>query len=163
MVVPMRFTGGVMSDEFVINGLPLPSLLISLIQEGRWKYPGRTVMRTAIPDDLVGPIDLPIKFYSLENIRSETSRHLRDFEDDLITDIFHLLKGSTSGSKLPWLDIEKCLFIAGSEVIGDDIEIALDYRTNPTDPRVVISDWRDGCWWAEVTATFTEFVARLDL
>lgn len=167
-----------MSDEFIVNGLPLPPLLISLLQEGKWRYPGPTVMNRVIPQ-AVGRIDLPIEFYSLETIRSETANHLRVFENEdaqladlfhQLSDLSHLLRGSTSSetsNKLPWLDIEKSLFIAGSEVIGDDIEIGLDYRTSATDPRVVAPAWGLGtegsCQWIEVTPTFTEFVERLGL
>lgn len=164
-----------MSDDFIANGLPLPPLLISLLQEGKWRYPGPTVMNEVIPY-AVGRIDLPIEFYSLEKIRFETAHHLSIFEnedaqlDDLfhqLANLSHLLRGSTSSEtsiELPWLDIEKTLFIAGSEVIGDDIEIALDYRTKEDDPRVVAPSWRsEGSLWTEVTPTFTEFVERLGL
>lgn len=155
-----------MSDDFVVNGLPLPMLLISLLQEDKWRYPGPTAMNEVIPYE-VGPIDLPIRFYSLEMIRFETAQHLRMFEYPQTSDIFHLYCGSAASERpieLPWLDIEKSLFIAGSEVIGDDIEIALDYRMNHDDPRVVAPAWRsEGCLWTEVTPTFTEFVERLGL
>lgn len=49
---------------------------------------------------------------------------------------------------------------------ADDVAVALDYRTDPADPRVVASDfWTDPhqCAWRLVTPTFTEFAARLHL
>jgi hypothetical protein len=49
---------------------------------------------------------------------------------------------------------------------GDDVAVALDYRTDPADPRVVASDfWTEHgpCSWRQVTLTFSAFVAALDL
>ena len=174
-----------MADDFIVNGLPLPPLLISLIQQGKWRYPGAALMNEVMPK-AVGRVDLPIEFYSLKTIRSETASHLRYFKDDdevvhlfretaatlgipWMDELFHMLRGSvsTTSIELPWLDIEKSVFIAGSEVIGDDIEIALDYRTKEEDPRVVAPAWgvwgAQGCLWTEVTPTFSEFVERLGL
>lgn len=42
-------------------------------------------------------------------------------------------------SDLPWLDVAKALVIGGGADYGDDTFIALDYRLNRSDPRVVIS------------------------
>jgi hypothetical protein len=67
--------------------------------------------------------------------------------------------------ELPWLDVERAVFIAVNRHIGDDLGIALDYRTGTDDPRVAASDWSsgDGCLWREVTPRFSEFVERLGL
>jgi hypothetical protein len=44
-------------------------------------------------------------------------------------------------SDLPWLDVKSSLVIGGGADYGDDTFIALDYRLNPRDPRVVISQY----------------------
>jgi hypothetical protein len=55
--------------------------------------------------------------------------------------LFHVVHGSVTGpSDLPWLDIEQAFNIAVNRRPGDDVTIALDYRTDPSDPRVVGSD-----------------------
>jgi hypothetical protein len=50
--------------------------------------------------------------------------------------------------------------------LGDDVAVALDFRTSSADPRVVASDWSDAdacCQWREVSSTFSGFVASLGL
>lgn len=49
---------------------------------------------------------------------------------------------------------------------GDDVALALDYRTDPSDPRVVGSDFRTNprqCEWRLVTPTFSAFAHALGL
>jgi hypothetical protein len=42
----------------------------------------------------------------------------------------HVVRGSVTGpSDLPWLDIEQAFNIAVNRRPGDDVAIALDYRT----------------------------------
>jgi hypothetical protein len=82
----------------------------------------------------------------------------------------HLREHRSSESEerpLPWRDDDFALCIAVNREIGADIGVALDYRTSSVDPRVVASDWWTDdpmtCYWREVTATFSEFVRRLEL
>jgi hypothetical protein len=150
-----------MSDEFVVNGLPLPPLLISLIQEGRWKHPGDEKMREAIVF-----LHDPVVFVSLEEILSQRDTALWMADDPRMSALFYTVRGSRdkASAELPWLDAEKCIFIAVNAAPGDDVGIALDYRVGLDAPRVVASDWQTaGCLWREVTPTFSEFVERLDL
>jgi hypothetical protein len=67
--------------------------------------------------------------------------------------------------ELLWLDADRSLFVAVNRRPGDDVGIALDYRTNVLDPRVVASDWGSGqaCVWREVAPTFSDFVRILGL
>jgi hypothetical protein len=52
-----------------------------------------------------------------------------------------VVRGSVSGpDDLPWLDVEQAFNIAVNRRLGDDVAIALDHRTDPSDPRVVGSD-----------------------
>ncbi|WP_433284615.1 hypothetical protein [Micromonospora sp. CA-244673] len=67
---------------------------------------------------------------------------------------------------LPWLDAERAVFIAVNRNPGDDVALALDYRTDLTDPSVVASDfWTNPsqCSWRLVAPTFTQLVAVLGL
>jgi hypothetical protein len=45
-------------------------------------------------------------------------------------------------SDLPWLDVDKALVIGGGADYGDDTWLALDYRLNLLDPRIVVSQYR---------------------
>lgn len=148
-----------MPADFLINGLPLPPLLISLIQEGKWQHPGDSKMREVIPF-----LEEPVFFYSLEQINrwNNISPSLYEVADTR----YHEALGSiaTMPLMLPWLDMEKTVFIAANARQSDDAGIALDYRTSVDDPRVVASYWTpEGCQWRAVTPTFTEFVERLGL
>ena len=72
----------------------------------------------------------------------------------------------TEPRSLPWLDVELSLFIAVNRLMGDDLAIALDYRTSDTDPRVVASDWWTGdntLHWREAFPTFSAFVTAVRL
>jgi len=58
------------------------------------------------------------------------------------------------------------VLIAVNERAGDDVVVAVDYRTDPADPRVVASD----CWtdpakytWRVVSPTFTGLLAALEI
>jgi hypothetical protein len=89
-------------------------------------------------------------------------------EDDPSAQLFRQARGTERAGpiELPWLDIDKALLIAVNERPGDDVAVALDYRTDPADPRVVASDfWTEPgpCSWRQVAPTFSAFVAALDL
>ena len=65
--------------------------------------------------------------------------------DARISPVFRMACGTAEEPlQLPWLDALQAVFIAVNRVIGDDLTIALDYRTDPLDPRVVASDWPPG-------------------
>jgi hypothetical protein len=55
------------------------------------------------------------------------------------------------------------VFIAVCRFAGDDTAIALDYRTDAADPRVVASAYDEalGYRWLEVAPSFSAFVERL--
>jgi len=147
-----------MNDEFVVNGLPLPPLLIELLKQDKWQHPGDEVMRNVIPF-LLDPVDL-LKF---ESMRHQSTR----FAEVVVRWSFHAISGakSTVPVELPWLDVDKVVLIAVNKQIGDDVAIALDYRTSIEDPRVVASEWHDNKQhlWSEVTPTFSEFVEKIGI
>ena len=128
-----------------VRGLALPQLLVSLLHSGRWRHPGDDVLSAVIPwfED---PLDF---LHSPDEMRRE-SHFLYDdgSADDRrgISALFHVVRGSVAGpGDLPWLDVEQAFNIAVNRRLGDDVAIALDYRTDRSDPRVVGSDmWTAG-------------------
>ncbi len=102
---------------------------------------------------------------------------LDDFAEMLWQGRFDTFRGSEDplsreyrGSKvtaprdLPWVDVERRLLFAVNEIPGDDVALALDYRTSDTEPRVVGTDWDSGanaCVWREVAPTFADFWSAL--
>jgi hypothetical protein len=145
-----------------VNGLPLPPLLLELLDQDRWRHPGETVLRTAIPW-IEDPLDFLLPPYELafESLWATLFDH-----GDHAT-WMHLARSSRSqvSIQLPWLDVEQAVVIIENLWPGDDQGIALDYRTSRSDPRVVASDWvvTVGCVWREVAPTFSAFVGLLAL
>jgi hypothetical protein len=144
-----------------VNGLPLPRLLVALLRHGTWLHPGEDRLREVIPF-LVDPV---VFLHSPEAMAFESRGRLAD--DPRSSAIFHEIRGDRASVpiELPWLDANRCIFVAVNKVPGDDVGIALDYRTGLADPQVVASDWvsGSGCLWREVASTFSSFVERLGL
>jgi len=147
-----------------IRGLVVPPLLLSLLGEGRWRHPGNTALARAMPW-----FEGPLSFLTSTEAMARESRSL-DFltEDDATAQLFRQARGSEQAEPivLPWLDVEKALLVAVNERPGDDVAIALDYRTEATDPRVVASDfWTTPgpCSWREVTPTLSALVVAFRL
>jgi hypothetical protein len=145
----------------MVNGLPMPELLVGLIRQGRWVHPGDAQLRELIPF-LLDPVDF---LTSPKVMAWESSGHLADNPED--SAVFHTVRGSRVAEpvELPWLDADLSFFVAVNRQPGDDVAIALDYRTSMADPRVVASDWGTGQThvWREVAPTFSGFVRLLGL
>jgi hypothetical protein len=148
------------SDDTAVNGLQLPELLVEMVRAGKWHHPGDDVVARVVPC-LGGPVAW---LSTVEHIRAQ-SGSLAD--DPQLSARFHEVRSSSVGHpvELPWLDADNTVFIAVNREIGDDLGIALDYRTSPIDPRVVASEWlpANGCVWREVAPTFSAFVRALGL
>jgi hypothetical protein len=148
--------------DIEVNGLLVPSLFVQLLREGRWQHPGDEVMGRVIPF-----LRQPVVFLNeIVSIRQESSGSLAG--ESGRDAFFHIARGSKSDEAicLPWLDADLVVFIAVNRIWGDDVGIALDYRTGAADPRVVASEWEEapaGCKWREVTPTFSEFVKMLGI
>ena len=144
----------------VVNGLPLPDLLVSLMRTGQWRHPGDSKLTELIPF-LADPVD----FLTIEGMARESSGFLAD-EPDMST-LFHEVRGSRVDGpvELPWRDVERSFFVAVCRFPGDDVGIALDYRTSESDPRVIASNWEEGhrCRWTEVATSFSRFVDMMEL
>jgi hypothetical protein len=149
-------------DPYEVNGLQLPPLVVQLLQEGRWHHPGDKALRRLIPF-LREPVDF---LTTVEAMRWESPASLAD--EPGLAAVWHVARGSKSVQPvcLPWLDVELAVFVAVNRCPGDDLGIALDYRTGSVNPRVVATDWHSGaggCIWREVTPSFSEFVRSLEL
>jgi hypothetical protein len=150
-----------MVSRLTVNGLLMPELLAALIRDGHWVHPGDVRLREMIPF-LVDPVDF---LRTPEAMTSESGGQLAD--DPRLSAVFHVVRGSrlVEPVELPWLDVDRSFFVAVNRWPGDDVGIALDYRTDVLDPRVVSSDWGSGraCVWREVAPTFSGFVLSLGL
>lgn len=147
-----------------VRGLLLPALLIELLASGHWRHPGDKALHRIMPW-FKDPLDF---LTDVDQIRRE-SRSL-DYltEDDATARLFRQARGSIAASpvELPWLDVELAVLIAVNRIPGDDVAIALDYRTSSSDPRVVASDfWTDPrqCVWRTIAPTFSAFTTALNL
>lgn len=145
-----------------VNGLVVPVLLTGLISDGRWRHPGDEAMRELMPW-FESPLDFLTSF---ESMRSESWSLNMLADDPRSSKLFRVLRGSGSATPtdLPWLDAEQAVLIAVNRIHGDDVAVALDYRT--ADPRVVASDfWTEPqqCSWRFVTPTLSQLVHQLQL
>lgn len=139
----------------------VPPLLLELIQTGRWQQPPDEIIKNAAPF-LQEPMDF---LFDIGSMQRESTGFLADSPE--MSELFHVYRGSKASEReLPWLDVDKALFIAVNRIAGADLGIALDYRTDREDPRVVASDWQSGDnthYWREVEARFSDFVKKLGI
>jgi len=84
-----------------------------------------------------------------------------------MSETFSEFRGSAIGERdLPWIDVEQSLFIICNRWPGDDVGIALDYRSGIDMPRVVGGDWHsgnNGVVYREISPTFDAFIQLLGL
>jgi hypothetical protein len=150
--------------ELTLRGVRLPSLLVTLLADGRWAALDDRALRAPMPwfeDPLTA-------LANDERMRRESGSLDLFADDEQLSEVFCVLRGSRRAQpvELPWLDVEQAVLIAVNRDAGDDVAIALDYRTDADDPRVVASDcWTDPstCSWRTVAPTFTAFAAELGL
>ncbi len=146
----------VMTVDWTVRGLRLPGQLVSMLRTNLWHDPDEHALLDLMPW-FEEPLDFLTSPYWMQR-ESATLDRLADNE------CFMLVRGGPS--HLPWLDAERAVFIAVNRIPGHDVAVALDYRTDPDNPRVVASDvWSDPrrCVWRAVTPTFSELVDRLGL
>jgi hypothetical protein len=118
-----------------LRQLPLPGLLLTMLEDGRWKHPGDEVMVVKVP--FIGD---PLLFLSsIESMLFNSGPLMaRNAAED--SRFSEYLGSQVSFRDLPWIDVEKTVFIIMNEPIGDDAGIALDYRIGIDTPRVIGSD-----------------------
>ncbi|MET9610024.1 hypothetical protein ABZZ17_33975 [Streptomyces sp. NPDC006512] len=147
----------------IVRGLALPAQLTSLIDRGLWRHPGDAVLTKVIPW-----FEDPLAFVRDPEQMTFASRSMDMVADDPHSTYFSVARGSRAATppELPWLDAEQAVLIAITRNPGDDGALALDYRSDPSDPCIVGSDfWSDPstCRWRLVAPTFSAFVTALDL
>ncbi len=147
-----------------IRDMRFPPAFVELWMAGKWQQPDESLIQSLIPW-LQGPIEFIEVMHWLV---TENGSPLVDYLDS--ANKFREYRGSVSHDKtdLPWLDLEKSLFIAVNRIRGDDLGIALDFRTSTDDPRVVASYWcgeRDDYHveWRLVTEMFSEFLTKVNM
>jgi hypothetical protein len=160
--------GGLVTQaDVVLEGLPLPPLLLRLLDEGRWVHPGDDVMRAVAPF-LLHPVDFfgPDRAGLIREMRRYVEQNREFAADPDMSKVFRTRSSRRLGHPVDpaWLDADLALFIAVNRFAGDDVAIALDYRPGPR-PRVVACDDSapHGMVWREITASFEEFAAAVGL
>jgi hypothetical protein len=141
--------------------LKLPPSLEAMIAAGTWCHPGADVLRRVVPF-ITDPL---VVLKNLEHmlIQSGPLMGHEAIEDERLSEY----RGSQVGIReLPWIDVEKTLFIMCNERPGDDVGIALDYRYNSIEPCLVGGDWHTkpgGIVYRLVAKSFTEFAEAVGL
>ena len=147
-----------------VRGLRLPELLLGLMAQGRWRHPGDEVLSRVVPW-----FEDPVDFFTSVEAMERGNTSLEVFADDEWSrEFFREVRGSTREGpvELPWLDVEQAVLIAECRFAGADVALALDYRGDASDPRVLGSDlWTDPrrCEWRVIAPTFSAFVRELGL
>ncbi|MCX5400077.1 hypothetical protein [Streptomyces sp. NBC_00102] len=146
-----------------VRGLALPSRLTALVERGLWRLPG-----DAVPAEVVPWFADPLFMVRDPEQMTYASLSLDLHADDPDSTFFRVARGSRADTplELPWLDAEQAVVIAVTRMPGADGALALDYRTGPTDPRVVGTDfWTDPRWCRRrvVAPAFSGFVGDLGL
>ncbi len=140
--------------------LVLPDTLTDMIKSGRWNHPGDEVLLSCIPF-----IRDPLVFLNSKESMLFESGPLMGSEV-MESEMFSEYRGSVIKQRdLPWVDVEQLIAIICCEYPGDDVMVALDYRTGMNSPRVVGNDWhsRRGCIYHEISPSFDSFVELIGL
>lgn len=157
------------SDPILIRGVKAPDLLVKLMKENIWKQPPDEIWSGIVPW-LKEKEDALILLDTFEEMRRESSGL------DLFGDKWSISSKSDSPENRNhplWLDIDNAFLIGVNKEIGSDLGLALDFRNNRSDPRVVASAYTkyhdiskeeslmlgEGQihFWREVVPSFTEF------
>lgn len=141
--------------------LPLPTLLVEMMADGRWKHPGDGIMRDCVPF-----IHAPLEFAATKEAMLFNSGPLMFDDGQNECERLSEYRGScVSHRDLPWIDVEQTIFIIHNKMPGDDVGIALDYRTGIASPRVIGGDWHSGSYlsYREISGTFREFAELIGI
>ncbi len=154
----------------LVEDLVLPTLLVELVDSGRWKQPSDSVIEAKIPI-LDGPIDFLLELEAIrENSPVTAAVRLREVDDPIFLE---MLKEENDDVKvsfqrhekpdLPWLDATLAVCLAENRHHGDDLMLALDYRKTMDSPRVVANERTPDEMWREVFSSFEELAVALEL
>jgi hypothetical protein len=151
-----------MDNIILVDELPLPSYLVQLISQDRWKTPtDQTLLKQLTGFTGKTPID----FLSVKNmIRADLLPHL--IANPKMARIYGCASSSRTGQEIiepGILDVDKAIFIAMN---WDEEGICLDYRPSLENPRVVsgILEKNKNCiWWKTIAKDFKSFADDLGL
>ena len=146
-------------DRWVVRGLRLPQVLIDAIEQGRWRHPGDERLRELMPwmtdplDFLSTPEAMATQSASLDDLLRE-ERWRTTFKQDSSRRL------GREVPDLPWIDVDRAFLIAVNRRIGDDVALALDFRSSTVDPRVIAEPLIEGIGyeWRLVSPTTTAFL-----
>ena len=134
-----------------INGLPLPNSYITLERMGRWRPRDLEILETVFGEESTNPC-----FYERDYIGTEKKNLCERISDD------EYFVGKPDKNYSPGNVNPKEIIFIGD--LGIDRPIALDYRINFYEPRVVyLRSTSDGSRWIEVAESFAGLARRLKL
>lgn len=149
----------------------LPDELLRLIENkeyGDLPFISMATLSTLIPSDVqvLGGAYGGLRFFDLEGIKREANNpllgNIKPEARNPLLDKAYAIDSSNLRNKpitdLHILDIDKALFIAGNH---DEESIALDYRIDPFNPRVLGSFHPKE--WVLLAESFPEFLEKLNL
>ena len=154
----------------LINGLPVPPLLIDLMLSGRWTVPpwwARKGWVRFLNHGLLFDNDPRVRLFDLEEMQTRTAGLSREkfpvkVNPGVAVSIVHRLTPLD-------LDPRQSIAIADLSSFADrpddlGVPIVLDYRTGTWSPRVIYyPDDPYDLYWCEVARTFDDFVKGLGL
>ena len=140
----------------VIPNHELPTLLTQMIEDRTWNQDIDPIVR-----DLYPTIEDPLMILTSEESIRHTSKIYPTSKKEHAS--AHEYYGThTTQRDLPWIDMEKLLFIAVSYEFGGDEAIALDYRNSSDSPSVVASSWTDNvCSWIQIAPSFDHLANKI--
>ena len=162
--------------------MELPTLLVSLMDEGKWpkKIFNSQMREISALFALRYLSDEGVEFWATaQNILDYQSTYMGMLCEDADTphksEYYRVQRGSLQNEpvELPWLDVEQAIFIGQPLEPGVDVWLLLDYRDNPADPRVIVNVMQPDPdnqsadsigrtqFWREVAPTFSEFAERV--
>jgi hypothetical protein len=138
-----------------MKDLPLPNLLVEMLNSGRWKAPDDKELIKKIgiedADDL--------SFLSLAGMESNTNQ-LRQLALNGYSDLMGLCSGNVELLPEGYLDVTKAIVIAAT--YGDEA-LCLDY-SNSIEPKIVVTNnTGSSTRWLLVAENFEKFVEILGL
>jgi hypothetical protein len=139
----------------------IPESFRSLLAGRRWKHPGDAVISRVIPF-ILDPIDF---LNTEDSILRESMGRLADEGSTSLQ--FKEKRGSSESREiiLPWRDVEKSIIVAVNRNLGDDVGVALDFRTSVEDPRVIGMAWSEdytSCDWREIAPRLSLFLEMIE-
>ncbi len=137
--------------DVIIDGLPVPSVLLRAVRQGRWVAPDRSssMYREVFGDDAVVPQFLPLSRMTAN----------RRWLDDMPEDYRGFYLGQPDRQRPPGdVDPDQSLLIGD---LGPDQPFALDYRPSLAGPSVIyLSTTAD---WIEVAPNIETLIERLGI